>query len=115
MFGPGRMTYIAKMEHGKTEHGEEASPESSSTEQAVPLRGSRIFSVQSSGLVREGGLDMQANPPKVTVPEIQRMKAAGQKITALTAYDYPFTRILDSCGIDVLLVGDSLSTVVQGL
>ncbi|MBI3245104.1 MAG: 3-methyl-2-oxobutanoate hydroxymethyltransferase [Deltaproteobacteria bacterium] len=57
---------------------------------------------------------MQANPPKVTVPEVQRMKAAGQKITALTAYDYPFTRILDACGIDVLLVGDSLATVVQG-
>lgn len=57
---------------------------------------------------------MQANPPKVTVPDMQRMKAAGQKITALTAYDYPFTRILDACGIDVLLVGDSLATVVQG-
>ncbi len=58
---------------------------------------------------------MHTNPPKITVPEIQRMKAAGQKITALTAYDYPFARILDSCGIDVLLVGDSLGTVVQGV
>ncbi len=58
---------------------------------------------------------MQANPVKITVPEIQRFKAAGQKITALTAYDYPFARILDACGIDVLLVGDSLGTVVQGV
>lgn len=58
---------------------------------------------------------MQATPPKVTVPEIQRMKAVGRKITALTAYDYPFARILDACGIEVLLVGDSLGTVVQGV
>jgi len=58
---------------------------------------------------------MQANPPKITVPEIQRLKAIGQKITVLTAYDYPFARILDACGVDVLLVGDSLGTVVQGV
>jgi len=59
---------------------------------------------------------MSANPSsKVTVPEILRCKTAGQKITALTAYDYPFARILDACGIDVLLVGDSLGTVVQGV
>ncbi len=58
---------------------------------------------------------MTAAAPKVTVPELQRLKATGQKITALTAYDYPFARILDGCGIDVLLVGDSVSTVVQGL
>ncbi|HEV8715614.1 MAG TPA: 3-methyl-2-oxobutanoate hydroxymethyltransferase, partial [Candidatus Binatia bacterium] len=59
---------------------------------------------------------MSATPSsKITVPEIQRFKAAGQKITALTAYDYPFARILDACGIDVLLVGDSLGTVVQGI
>ena len=58
---------------------------------------------------------MTAAAPKITVPELQHFKAAGQKITALTAYDYPFARILDGCGIDVLLVGDSVSTVVQGM
>src|SRR5262249_62294443 len=58
---------------------------------------------------------MSANLSKITVPEIQRFKTVGQKITALTAYDYPFARILDACGIDVLLVGDSLGTVVQGV
>jgi 3-methyl-2-oxobutanoate hydroxymethyltransferase len=58
---------------------------------------------------------MTAAAAKITVPELQRFKAAGQKITALTAYDYPFARILDGCGIDVLLVGDSVSTVVQGM
>ena len=57
---------------------------------------------------------MQCPAGKVSVPELQRLKASGQKISALTAYDYPFARILDGCGIDVLLVGDSLGTAVQG-
>ncbi len=51
---------------------------------------------------------------KISVPELHRLKASGQKITSLTAYDYPFARILDECGIDFLLVGDSLGTTVQG-
>lgn len=53
-------------------------------------------------------------PEKVTVPEIKRMKEKGQKITSLTAYDYSFARILDAAGIDILLVGDSLGSVIQG-
>ena len=51
---------------------------------------------------------------KVTVPEIKKMKQKGEKITALTAYDYSFARILDEGGVDILLVGDSLGTVIQG-
>ncbi len=51
---------------------------------------------------------------KVTVPEIRNMKERGEKITALTAYDYSFARILDQAGIDILLVGDSLGSVIQG-
>src|SRR6058998_2821502 len=54
------------------------------------------------------------NPQKVTVPEILKRKRDGRKITMLTAYDYPFARILDEAGIDVLLVGDTLGMVVQG-
>ena len=50
----------------------------------------------------------------VTVLDIQKMKAASEKITVLTAYDYPFARLLDQAGIDVLLVGDSLGVVVAG-
>jgi 3-methyl-2-oxobutanoate hydroxymethyltransferase len=42
------------------------------------------------------------------------MKREGQKIAMLTAYDFAFARILDAAGIDVLLVGDSLGSVVQG-
>jgi len=52
---------------------------------------------------------------KVTVPDLQRMKEAGTKITALTAYDFPFAQIVDQAGVDVILVGDTLGMVVQGL
>lgn len=51
---------------------------------------------------------------KVTVPDIRRMKQRGEKITALTAYDYSFARVLDEAGVDILLVGDSLGSVIQG-
>jgi 3-methyl-2-oxobutanoate hydroxymethyltransferase len=51
---------------------------------------------------------------RVTVPAVRRMKRDGEKISMLTAYDFPFAQIFDAAGIDILLVGDSLATVVQG-
>jgi 3-methyl-2-oxobutanoate hydroxymethyltransferase len=51
---------------------------------------------------------------KVRVTDLERMKVAGTPITMLTAYDYPFARIFDQAGVDLLLVGDSLGMVVQG-
>ncbi len=51
---------------------------------------------------------------KVRVPDLARMKARKRKIAMLTAYDYPFARIFDQAGIDVILVGDSLGMTVQG-
>ena len=54
-------------------------------------------------------------PRKVTVPDVARMKAAGERITMVTAYDFAFARLLDEAGVDLLLVGDSLGMVVQGL
>ena len=42
------------------------------------------------------------------------MKADGEKITMLTCYDYPTARILDACGVDVILIGDSVGVVVSG-
>jgi 3-methyl-2-oxobutanoate hydroxymethyltransferase len=52
---------------------------------------------------------------RVTVNDFFKKKQEGQKITMLTAYDYPFAQIVDEAGIDAILVGDSLSMVVQGL
>ena len=51
---------------------------------------------------------------QITVPQFVAMKAAGQKITMLTAYDYPTAQLVDAAGIEGILVGDSLSMVVQG-
>lgn len=51
---------------------------------------------------------------KITTHTLQRMKAAGEKISMLTAYDYSFARIFDAAGVDVILVGDSASNVMAG-
>ncbi|MFN3269085.1 3-methyl-2-oxobutanoate hydroxymethyltransferase [Bacteroidetes/Chlorobi group bacterium Naka2016] len=55
------------------------------------------------------------DPRKVTTFRLQEMKNAGVKIVCLTAYDALIARILDETGIDVILVGDSVGNVVQGL
>jgi 3-methyl-2-oxobutanoate hydroxymethyltransferase len=52
---------------------------------------------------------------RVTVRSLAARKRRGERFSMLTAYDHPFARILDENGIDVLLVGDSLGNVVQGL
>jgi len=51
---------------------------------------------------------------KVTVAACRAKKQRGEKITCLTAYDYPFARLLDEAGMDILLVGDSLGMAVAG-
>src|SRR6478672_11302528 len=51
---------------------------------------------------------------KVTTNVLQRMKASGEKISMLTAYDYSFAKIIDNAGVDVILVGDSASNVMAG-
>src|SRR5437763_6189168 len=52
--------------------------------------------------------------PKITAETIRAMKARGEPIAALTAYDFPMTRLLDEAGIPLILVGDSLGMVVLG-
>jgi 3-methyl-2-oxobutanoate hydroxymethyltransferase len=54
------------------------------------------------------------NSPKVTPETIRGMKARGERIAALTAYDYPMAKLLDEAGIPFILVGDSLGMVVLG-
>ncbi|RLC71051.1 MAG: 3-methyl-2-oxobutanoate hydroxymethyltransferase [Chloroflexi bacterium] len=51
---------------------------------------------------------------KVTILDLQRKKEKGEKITMLTAYDYPTAMLVDRAGIDIILVGDSLAMVVLG-
>ncbi|MCA9124342.1 MAG: 3-methyl-2-oxobutanoate hydroxymethyltransferase [Planctomycetaceae bacterium] len=52
--------------------------------------------------------------PRTTVKDLSAMKARGHKITMLTAYDFPTARLLDQAEIEAILVGDSMSMVVQG-
>ena len=58
-----------------------------------------------------------AEPPsakRVTIRDILKMKQAGNRIVVVTAYDVLFARLVDSAGVDIVLVGDSLANVVAG-
>lgn len=62
---------------------------------------------------------LQENAPAgrskaVTVPSLLAMRGTGEKITMLTCYDASFAALMDRCGVEVLLVGDSLGMVCQG-
>jgi 3-methyl-2-oxobutanoate hydroxymethyltransferase len=57
---------------------------------------------------------MSQRQGRVTAASLRRMKARGERIVMLTAYDYRSARIFDEAGVDVLLVGDSLGRVVLG-
>ncbi|MBF0127999.1 MAG: 3-methyl-2-oxobutanoate hydroxymethyltransferase, partial [Magnetococcales bacterium] len=52
--------------------------------------------------------------PRVTVPDLGRMKREGRRIVSVTAYDCTFARLFDQAGVEILLVGDSLGMVIQG-
>src|SRR5204862_8168625 len=51
---------------------------------------------------------------KITAPRIVEMKRKGEVMAVVTAYDFPTARLADEAGIEILLVGDSLGTVVLG-
>ncbi|MDH5393895.1 MAG: 3-methyl-2-oxobutanoate hydroxymethyltransferase [Gammaproteobacteria bacterium] len=57
----------------------------------------------------------QQSANKITVRKLLQMKTAEEKIVCLTAYDVSFATLLDDAGVDVVLVGDSLGMVIQGL
>lgn len=52
--------------------------------------------------------------PRLTLTQLRNMKAQGDKIATLTAYDASFSTVLDQAGVEVILVGDSLGMVIQG-
>ncbi|MDH3388093.1 MAG: 3-methyl-2-oxobutanoate hydroxymethyltransferase [Gammaproteobacteria bacterium] len=51
---------------------------------------------------------------KITIPHLRKMKQDDEKFVCLTAYDYSFASLVEDCGIEVVLVGDSLGMVIQG-
>ncbi len=56
----------------------------------------------------------ERNPEKVTIHTLAEKKARGEKITFVTAYDYPSGRLVDLAGVEAALVGDTVSMVVAG-
>jgi 3-methyl-2-oxobutanoate hydroxymethyltransferase len=65
----------------------------------------------SAGVTRD---DRPFDRPKVTTRTIREMKARGERIVSITAYDYPTARLADEAAVDLILVGDSLGMVVLG-
>jgi 3-methyl-2-oxobutanoate hydroxymethyltransferase len=59
-------------------------------------------------------MSVHKNVKKVTTHTLQEMKNSGEKISMLTGYDFSMARIIDTAGIDVILVGDSASNVMAG-
>jgi len=66
------------------------------------------------GAKAPGGAAAPAARPRITTQRIVEMKRKGDPIAVLTAYDFPTARIADQAGVEILLVGDSLGTVVLG-
>ncbi len=56
----------------------------------------------------------QSKQERVTIKVLEEMKSNNEKISMLTSYDYSFAKIIDSAGIDIILVGDSASNVMAG-
>ena len=66
-------------------------------------------------MVEQGeGMSIASRAKRITTNTLQEMKANNEKIAMLTAYDYSLARLVDSSGIDVILVGDSASNVMAG-
>ena len=63
---------------------------------------------------RERPMSIKSDVRKITTNTLQQMKQNGEKISMLTAYDFSLARIVDSAGVEVILVGDSASNVIAG-
>lgn len=60
------------------------------------------------------GSDPAARSKPITIPALQALRDKGEKITMLTCYDASFAALMDRCGVETLLIGDSLGMVLQG-
>ena len=69
----------------------------------------------NSGDSRSSGDSRNLDDSRVTVPSIIDRKHSDDRISAITAYDYTFARLFDAAQVDLILVGDSLGSVIQGL
>ena len=58
---------------------------------------------------------MPATSEKVTTATLRARKGSAEKIAMVTAYDFPSGKLADEAGVDMVLVGDSLGMIVQGL
>src|SRR5690606_27716926 len=86
--------------------------------QLVSRRGSSRFPRRIRAARKGCGMSGYAGAERaraVTIRDLLDMQRRGEKIVALTAYDYLFARLVDEAGGDVALVGDSLAQVVLGL
>ena len=59
-------------------------------------------------------MSIKSDIRKITTNTLQQMKENGEKISMLTSYDFSLARIVDSAGVEVILVGDSASNVIAG-
>ncbi len=59
-------------------------------------------------------MSVHSETKRITTNTILKLKAAGERISMITAYDYSFAKIIDSAGVDIILVGDSASNVMAG-
>jgi 3-methyl-2-oxobutanoate hydroxymethyltransferase len=57
---------------------------------------------------------IESAPKRVTIRDVVRMKRDGRKLVVVTAYDVLFAKLVDSAGVDIVLVGDSVGNVVAG-
>jgi len=57
----------------------------------------------------------ESQKKKTPIPALREMKARGERVTMITVYDYPFARLVDRSAAEMILVGDSLGMVIQGL
>tara|TARA_B100001741_G_C16521949_1_gene585167 strand:+ start:801 stop:1673 length:873 start_codon:yes stop_codon:yes gene_type:complete len=76
--------------------------------------GIESFKPQKILAVMGAAMSIKSDVRKITTNTLQKMKENGEKISMLTAYDFSLARIVDSAGVEVILVGDSASNVIAG-